>query len=418
VLLAVDGPRVIDFGIARAADDSALTGTGQVIGSPGYMCPEQITGASPAGPPGDVFSLGAVLVFAATGSGPFGEGDSMSMLWRVVQDAPRVDGVPPRLLPVVSACLDKDPAARQTPAQLADHIGTLGPVSTSGWLPGPVLEQISRRAIMLLDLEAAAPPPEMFGVAPTEPWQTARSAPTMRRPAPADLRDASGPASAPYRPGPPLDRPATGPRPTSAYRAAPYPVDVPVSAPPPRSHRRAVIVGVVAVLLVAAGVGAGVLAYRGANRSGDAAAQLPATATSSARTTDPSASAPHTETATTTTAADAGSALPDGYVGTWSGTGTDVVVSFDVTVTLKGGKVGQQVGTSSNTVQLTRGRCDRIETLVSVSGEDVVLRAHLVGGNGCNDDGQLSTLHLRPDGGMDYSTPGQLTNIVAILHKQ
>jgi hypothetical protein len=95
-----------------------------------------------------------------------------------------------------------------------------------------------------------------------------------------------------------------------------------------------------------------------------------------------------------------------------------VVVSFDVTVTLKGGKVGQQVGTSSNTGQVIRGRCDRTETLVSVSGEYVVLRAHLVGGTGCNDDGQLSTLRLRPDGGMDYSTPGQLTDIVAVLHKQ
>src|SRR5207237_629855 len=119
----VDGPRVIDFGIARAADDSALTTTGQVIGSPGYMCPEQITGSAPLGPAADMFALGGVLTFAATGNGPFGEGDSVSMLWRVVQQEPHLDDVPGSLRPLAEACLAKEPQSRPTPTQLLDQVG-------------------------------------------------------------------------------------------------------------------------------------------------------------------------------------------------------------------------------------------------------------------------------------------------------
>ena len=77
VLLAEDGPRVIDFGISRAVDASALTHTGLVVGSPGYMSPEQAEGRE-AGPPSDIFSLGAVLAFAATGQGPFGTGSTVT----------------------------------------------------------------------------------------------------------------------------------------------------------------------------------------------------------------------------------------------------------------------------------------------------------------------------------------------------
>ncbi|MGH3187589.1 MAG: serine/threonine-protein kinase [Streptosporangiaceae bacterium] len=93
VLLADDGPRVIDFGISRAAEASTLTHTGLVIGSPGFMSPEQADGDE-VGPASDVFSLGAVLTFAATGHGPFGTGSTAALVYRVVHGPPRLDDVP------------------------------------------------------------------------------------------------------------------------------------------------------------------------------------------------------------------------------------------------------------------------------------------------------------------------------------
>ena len=87
VLLAGDGPRVIDFGISRAAEESVLTQSGTVMGSPGFMSPEQVEGRE-VGMPSDVFSLGAVLVFAATGEGPFGTGSTPALMYRVVHSEP------------------------------------------------------------------------------------------------------------------------------------------------------------------------------------------------------------------------------------------------------------------------------------------------------------------------------------------
>src|SRR5215471_13539911 len=90
VLLAHDGPRVIDFGISRAAEASVLTRTGLVVGSPGFMSPEQAEGGE-VGPASDVFSLGAVLVFAATAVAPFGTGSTAALIYRVVHSLPRLD---------------------------------------------------------------------------------------------------------------------------------------------------------------------------------------------------------------------------------------------------------------------------------------------------------------------------------------
>ena len=96
VLLATDGPRVIDFGIARAADGTSLTAAGVVFGTPGYMSPEQAEGRG-AGPASDVFALGCVVAYAAAGMGPFGTGTAAAILYRVVHAEPVLDGVPPRL---------------------------------------------------------------------------------------------------------------------------------------------------------------------------------------------------------------------------------------------------------------------------------------------------------------------------------
>ena len=122
VLLAADGPRVIDFGISRAVEATELTRTGVIVGSPGFMSPEQIEGTPPVTPATDVFSLGAVLAYAATGAGPFGEGATPSLLYRVVHSEPRLDAVPEELRGLVGSCLAKDPAARPSPDALLDRL--------------------------------------------------------------------------------------------------------------------------------------------------------------------------------------------------------------------------------------------------------------------------------------------------------
>jgi serine/threonine protein kinase len=136
VLLAADGPRVIDFGISRAADGTALTAAGVVFGTPGYMSPEQAEGKA-AGPESDVFALGCVITYAATGKGPFGSGTAASVLYRVVYGEPALDGLPPQLREIVAGCLTKDPATRLTLRDLAATIaqGThaTGPSAVSFW---------------------------------------------------------------------------------------------------------------------------------------------------------------------------------------------------------------------------------------------------------------------------------------------
>ena len=135
VLLAADGPRLIDFGISRALDGTVLTDTGMVVGTPAFMSPEQASG-TPAGPASDVFSYGGVLTFAATGAGPFGVGNSVAMIYRVVHDEPMLDRVPGTLSGLVSRCLAKRPDDRATVAELMEIItANLAPATsaTSFW---------------------------------------------------------------------------------------------------------------------------------------------------------------------------------------------------------------------------------------------------------------------------------------------
>lgn len=135
VLLADDGPRLIDFGIAQAAEGTSLTATGMFLGTPGYLSPEQISGG-PVGPASDVFALGAVLTYAASGHGPFGEGETGALLYRAVHNEPDLGGVPASLRDLVSACLRRDPADRPTPERLLARLGQ--PAPADGWLPESV----------------------------------------------------------------------------------------------------------------------------------------------------------------------------------------------------------------------------------------------------------------------------------------
>jgi serine/threonine protein kinase len=131
VMLASDGPRVIDFGISKAVDGTAMTSTGAVFGTPAFMAPEQAEGRE-VSPATDVFALGCVLAYAATGLLPFGGGSAATILYRVVHGEPTLDGMPPRVRGVVERCLAKNPAARPGLAQLAG-IGPDGPDGELRW---------------------------------------------------------------------------------------------------------------------------------------------------------------------------------------------------------------------------------------------------------------------------------------------
>ncbi|MEV5602400.1 protein kinase [Streptomyces sp. NPDC052299] len=120
VLLGPDGPKVIDFGIAQAFDATQLTRTGVVVGSPGYISPEHVNGSRALVPASDVFCLGAVLAFAATGRGPFDDSDMAAVIFRISRGEAELSRVPPALRPLIEACLHTDPAARPAPGRLAE----------------------------------------------------------------------------------------------------------------------------------------------------------------------------------------------------------------------------------------------------------------------------------------------------------
>lgn len=173
VLLAPDGPRLIDFGIARAPEATALTSSGVIVGSPGFLSPEQARArGGEIGPPSDVFSLGCVLAFTATGVRPFGDGGAAGMLLRTVYDDPDPAALPDPLAPLLRACLHKDPSHRPALARLREALedgaedprgggGTGGPgrdgAGERGWLPEPVTRLINDRAAAVLTLGAIEP---------------------------------------------------------------------------------------------------------------------------------------------------------------------------------------------------------------------------------------------------------------------
>ena len=144
VLLAEDGPRVIDFGISRAAETTMLTQAGLVVGSPGFMSPEQAMGYE-VGPPSDIFNFGAVLAFAATGEGPFGTGTTAALLYRVAHGAPNLEQVPATVRPLAERCLAKDPTQRPTAGGLLAEIGALQP--NENWLPESLTRTFAAGAV-------------------------------------------------------------------------------------------------------------------------------------------------------------------------------------------------------------------------------------------------------------------------------
>ncbi|MGW4028709.1 serine/threonine-protein kinase [Streptomyces sp. NPDC004838] len=211
ILVTIGGPRVIDFGIVRALEASTaggLTATGSVVGSPGFMSPEQIRGEPLTGA-SDVFSLGAVLVFAATGRLAFGTADAgvHALMYRVVAEPPDLTGVPEALAGLVGRCLAKEPGDRPGLAELRAHPMAGGEV-TGTWLPPEVLAMLGQEAVRLLDSEDPGSP--ILSTAPALPGRPPPSAPALP------------------------DRPAAAPEaspPTATATPAPVPGDGPVMDP-------------------------------------------------------------------------------------------------------------------------------------------------------------------------------------------
>ena len=134
VLIGANGPRVIDFGISRALAGSTLTAAGHVLGTPGYLSPEQIAGGA-VGPASDVYALGGLLVFAATGRGPFGDGSASSLLDRARRADPDLSAVRPPLRDLVSACLQRDASRRPAPTGVLATLGFPAAVGGNAWPP-------------------------------------------------------------------------------------------------------------------------------------------------------------------------------------------------------------------------------------------------------------------------------------------
>ncbi|MCM2393792.1 protein kinase domain-containing protein [Streptomyces albipurpureus] len=140
VLLAPDGPKVIDFGISRPTDSDLRTETGKLIGTPPFMAPEQFQRPREVGPAADVFALGSVLVHAATGRGPFDSDSAYIVAYQVVHDEPDLTGVPADLVPLLQQCLAKDPDERPTPYEVMVALRESTPSTsydTQAYIPVP-----------------------------------------------------------------------------------------------------------------------------------------------------------------------------------------------------------------------------------------------------------------------------------------
>ncbi|GLV97914.1 serine/threonine-protein kinase [Streptomyces lavendulae] len=426
VLLALDGPRLIDFGIARALDvTSVLTRSGYVVGSPGFMSPEQARGDA-TGPAGDVFALGAVMAFAATGTAPFGEKDSAAvLLYRIVHEEPELGGIGGELRDLVRGCLEKDPGRRLTPGELRRRLDGIGAEGTRlgerGWLPRNVSDAVARAAVELLDLEGQAADTQAVPPAPPDP-PTAMTAPlpppagTVPYPAPGGFGP-SGPSGPPHSGG-------HAPAPPYAHLPAPAvpPGHYPYTGARPAAPRRwvgrllaLVVIGVVTAAL--AGLVAWQVAGGGSRdsadgRSGGSAgtpAANPSPPTTAASSSNSSSSSDSSSSSGGGGAAPAG-AVPKAFVGVFAGkVNSPAGVSMAVRVTLVQGVVGDPITTTETDGGTGTGKvvCTGEATLVSATDARLVLKpVPLSGISGCTQLPGYSIVTLNQDGSLHVTQDG------------
>ncbi|MEV6946226.1 serine/threonine-protein kinase [Streptomyces sp. NPDC051172] len=403
VLVTIDGPRVIDFGIARALEtvtDGGLTRTGALVGSPGFMAPEQVRGDRIT-PACDVFCLGSVLAYAATGHLPFGSANSgvHALMFRIAQEEPDLEGVPEGIADLVRDCLKKQPGARPTLDQVLERTGAedtvLGGRSRDPWLPSALVAQLGRHAVQLLDAEdpeegaegapaaggpslrkaapeappehapaaddsapeagtpAGPPPPgQPGGAAPLNhlPTMVAGQAPPTPPPAHAQTHPAYG-----YPQQHPQQQPAYGypPQQPGAYGYPQQPGGLGSTPPygpsytgphtpqePPRRSGRSTVALIAVALVVALGAGGSVYALMNGGGKGD---NKPSPAPTSSAPSNPEPSLTTPTTAQPTTSAPSGGVIPTGYLGTWTATITNADGQNTRELTIQQGKVGDTV---------------------------------------------------------------------------
>jgi serine/threonine protein kinase len=440
VLLTVDGPRLIDFGIARATDGTAsLTSTGVSIGSPGYMSPEQILGKGVTGA-ADVFSLGAVLVYAATGQSPFPGDSSAALLYKVVHEEPELGPLDGELRDVAAACLAKTAADRPAPEEVARLLAPEGAARlvAAGWLPGPLVEQVSRSAVQLLDLdttplteEPASGPVGFTAQSVTDtagqaatPTPTSTPTPTQA-PTPAPVPPPpSTPPGGVFGPPDPSYGAIPGPRPQEAQpvvpAAAASPDGPPAEAKPGRlsvsvsaasgpgsadGRGRRISCSValaVAGAMAAVTVGGAVYLNTRPDTGGgaDAGARPSASALSPVPTEAEPSDAGQPQP-TKSTPVPAGIVAPF-YIGQWQGKATATTglgdVQFDTyRVKIRQTKVGGRLGTVTSTDPLGV-TCVDVLTLRSASATELVASGAASPDNGATCAKGAHTVHLKRAG--------------------
>ncbi|WP_327235292.1 serine/threonine protein kinase [Streptomyces sp. NBC_01317] len=367
VLVTIEGPRVIDFGIARALEsvgEDGLTRTGALMGSPGFMAPEQVRGDRVTAAC-DIFCLGSVLLYAATGRQPFGAADSgiPALLYRIAQEEPDLSGLPDGLLELIRHCLQKDPAARPTTAEVLVRVAGDSPPPGEPWLPSGLLAQLGQGAVELLNQEDPTTRVQGPGqeVTPLSPPPLPHAAARAQALAPAQAQQPYGYPQTPTPPGfgPPIP-PSASFGPTPPYGAtpatpygppqpspAPSPYD-PVPPPPapepaaPRS-KRATLALIAVALVVAIGAGGSVYAFMdGGGTDGNKASSSDSPRpkppaddpTPADRSPSPSPSASPSETA---------GEVPKEYLGTWTG-GVDTATGTGTReLVITQGEVGETV---------------------------------------------------------------------------
>ncbi|WP_428953357.1 serine/threonine-protein kinase [Streptomyces sp. cg35] len=249
VLVTIDGPRVIDFGIARALEtvtDGGLTRTGALVGSPGFMAPEQVRGDRVT-PACDVFCLGSVLAYAATGALPFGTANSgvHALMFRIAQEEPDLTALPEGLQDLVRDCLRKAPAERPSLDEILERTGAEDTLGDGGrtrdpWLPGALVAQLGRHAVQLLDSEDPEQGPPALPPAPPKSPE-GDTPPPPGEPGAAQL-DHLPTAVVGQGPPAPAPNPAPAPPPGPAYGYPPQPLPpaapqpLPQAAPQPPSY--------------------------------------------------------------------------------------------------------------------------------------------------------------------------------------
>lgn len=428
VLMTIDGPRVIDFGIARALEsvpDGDLTRTGALVGSPGFMAPEQVRGERVT-TACDVFCLGSVLAYAASGRLPFGTTESggvHALMFRIAQEDPDLTGVPDDLADVVRDCLAKDPAARPGTGEILARLGEAE--ADEPWLPAILIAQLGRHAVGLLDAEDPEVPeaPEVPEVpkapegprgrqalhaphAPQQPQhpQAARTTPEPppTAPTPPDPHPYArnhAPYGAPAAPQQSAPHPGPGPGHT-AQQPFPPAYFAPTPPPPAREHRStgATVALIAVAVAVAIGAGGSVYAFMKGAAPGTTASPGPLGSGGSGGGQQ----------------GGEGGAVPKGFLGTWAGSIPGEQGSASRTLTIRQGEVGDQVLTLTAEGPLASGstyHCEFTASLADRPAGDGPVRigpSTVSSGQPASSctPGKPTELTLLPDGDLRRSTAG------------